>query len=149
MVLFESEIQELIYGILAGDPILSTYLGGDATDGRVRLSLSDSEAQKISAVKPAYIVIETMPAPAPISLASGIDEWTEQYCLHIFTKPESRELRAAIERRLRELLHRKNFMTARFIVYHVFEDGRGGVVTETGLFDYRYAVSFQFLPKGS
>jgi hypothetical protein len=149
MVLFESEIQELIYGILAGDPILSMCLGGDATDGRVRLSLSDSEAQKISAVKPAYIVIETMPAPAPVSLASGIDEWTEQYWLHIFTKPESRELRAAIERRLRELLHRKSFMTARFIVYHVFEDGRDGAVTETGLFDYRYAVSFQFLPKGS
>jgi hypothetical protein len=147
MTLFESEIQELVYGILTGDPILSAYLGGDAVDVRVRLSLSDSDAQKISAVKPAYIVIETMPAPAPVRLGSGIDDWKEQYCLHIFTKPESRDLRASIEGRLRELLHRKNFMTARFIVYHVFEAGRDGAITETGLFDYRYGVSFQFLPK--
>jgi hypothetical protein len=149
MAPFESELQELIYGILVGDPALSAYLGADTIDGRIRLSFNDSEVERVSASKPAYIVIETMPAPAPVRLGSGIDDWTERYCLHIFTRPENRDLRAAIEERLRELLHRKRFSTARFIVYHVFEDGREGVLTESGLLDYRYTVSLQFLPKGS
>jgi len=149
MTLFESDIQELIYGILIGDPILLTYLGGDSIDTRVRLSLGDSKPQKISAMKPACIVIEAMPVTAPVRLGSGIDEWTEQYCLHIFTRPEGRYLRAAIVERLRELLHGRSFVTTRFIVYQVFENGREGVITETNLYDYRYAVSLQFLPKGS
>ncbi len=149
MALFESEIQQLVYGILTGDPVLLAYLGGDVIDARVRLSFVDSETLKISTVKPGYIVIETMPVPGPVCVGSGIDEWTEQYCLHIFTKPESRDLRGSIEGRLRELLHRKSFMTVRFIVYHAFENGRDGVITEAGLFDYRYVVSFQFLSKGS
>ena len=89
-----------------------------------------------------------MPAPAPVLLGSAIEERTERYCLHIFTKPEARDLRAAIEGRLRGLLHRKSFLTARFIVYNVFEDGRDGVITGAGLFDYRYTVSFRFVPKG-
>ncbi|MBN2224959.1 MAG: hypothetical protein JW765_09820 [Deltaproteobacteria bacterium] len=149
MALFESEIQELMYELLVGDSILLAYLGGDSIDTRVRLSPSDLEPPKISTIKPAYIIIETRPAPAPIHLGSGVDEWTEQYCLHIFTKIENRDLRAAIEGRLRELLHRKSFITACFIVYNVLEGGRDGVITETGLFDYRYVVSFQFLSKDS
>jgi hypothetical protein len=147
MAVFESEIQELMYGILTGDAVLSTYLGGDTADGRISLAWSNSETQKISADKPAYIVVETMPAHAPVLLGSGIDDWTQQYRLHVFTKPEARGLRGAIEGRLRELLHRKSFLTARFIVYNVFEDGRDGAIVGAGLFDYRYTVSFQFLPK--
>jgi hypothetical protein len=148
MLVFGSEIQELIYGILTGDAVLSTYLGGDEIDRRISLSMSDSNVRKISTTKPAYIVVETMPAPAPVLLGSAIEERTERYCLHIFTKPEARDLRAAIEGRLRGLLHRKNFLTARLIVYNVFEGGRDGVITGAGLFDYRYTISFQFLPKG-
>jgi len=144
---FESEIQELVYEILTGDAILSTYLGGDVIGERIGLSLSNTEAQKISVAKPAYIVVETMSAPAPVYLRNGIDQWTERYCQHVFTKPENRDLRAAIEGRLRELLHRKSFTTDRFIVYDVSEYGREGVMTETGLFDYRFVVSLQFLPK--
>lgn len=147
MAPFESELQELVYGILVGDTALSAYLGADTIHGRIRLSFNDSEVERVSANKPAHIVIETMPAPAPMRLGSGIDDWTERYCLHIFTRPENRDLRAAIEERLRELLHRKRFTTARFIVYHVFEDGREGVLTESGLLDYRYTVSLQFLPR--
>lgn len=149
MTLFESDIQELVYGILVGDPIILTYLGGDSIETRVQLSLGDSKPQKISATKPACIVIESMPVTPPTRLGSGIDEWTEQYCLHIFTKPEGRDLRAAIVERLRELLHGRSFVTTRFIVYQVFENGREGIITETDLYDYRYAVSFQFLAKGS
>jgi hypothetical protein len=148
MLVFGSEIQELIYGILTGDAVLSTYLGGDEIDRRIRLSLSDSNVRKISTTKPAYIVVETMPAPAPVLLGSAIEERTERYCLHIFTKPEARDLRAAIEGRLRGLLHRKNFLSAMLFVYNVFEGGRDGVITGAGLFDYRYTISFQFLPKG-
>lgn len=147
MTVFESDIQELVYGILTGDSSLSAYLGGDEIDRRINLSLSDSETQRISTGKPAYIVIETMPAPAPVLLGCAIEERTERYCLHIFTKPEARDLRAAIEGRLRGLLHRKSFLTARFIVFNVFEDGRDGVITGAGLFDYRYTVSFRYLPK--
>ncbi len=148
MLVFGSEIQELIYGILTGDAVLLTYLGGDEIDRRISLSLSDSNVRKISTTKPAYIVVETMPAPAPVLLGSAIEERTERYCLHIFTKPEARDLRAAIEGRLRGLLHRKSFLTARLIVYNVFEGVREGVITGAGLFDYRYGISFQFLPKG-
>jgi hypothetical protein len=148
MLVFGSEIQELIYGILTGDAVLSTYLGGDEIDRRISLSLSDSNVRKIGTAKPAYIVVETMPAPAPVLLGSAIEERTERYCLHIFTKPEARDLRAAIEGRLRGLLHRKSFLTARLIVYNVFEGGRDGVIAGAGLFDYRYTISFQFLPKG-
>jgi len=75
---FESEIQELVYEILTGDAILSTYLGGDVIGERIGLSLSNTEAQKISVAKPAYIVVETMSAPAPIYLGKGIHEWTER-----------------------------------------------------------------------
>ncbi len=147
MTLFESEVQELIYGILAGDPGLMAYLGADTANERIRLSLNNLEVEKISTAKPAYIVIETLPAPAPVRLAPGIDEWTERYCLHIFTRPENRNLRAAIVGRLRELLHRKSFITERFIVYHVFEDISESILIESGLLDYRYAVSLQFVPK--
>ncbi len=148
MPLFESEVQELIYGVLAGDSGLAAFLGADTIDGRIRLSMNDMEVDKISSSKPACIVIETMPAPAPVRLSFGIDDWTERYCLHIFSRPENRDLRAGIEERLRDLLHRKSFTTARFIVYHVFEDGREGVLTEFNLLDYRYTISLQFLPRG-
>ena len=148
MAVFESDVQELVYGILTGDSSLSTYLGGDEINRRISLSLSDSETQTISTGKPAYIVMETMPAPAPVLLGSAIEERTERYCLHIFTRPEARDLRAAIEGRLRDLLHRKTFLTARLIVYNVIEGGRDGAITGAGLFDYRYTISFQFLPKG-
>jgi hypothetical protein len=147
MALFESEIQGLVYGVLTGDAALVGLLGGDESDTRVYLSLGDSETQKITVSKPAYVVVETMPAPAPVRLGPGIDDWTERYCLHIFCRPEDRELRAAIEAHLRELFHRKNFVTEHFIIYHVFEDGREGAVTESGLYDYKYTVSLQFLPK--
>jgi hypothetical protein len=149
MTVFESEIQELIYGMLTEDALLSTCLGGDAIDKRIGLSFRDSETQKISASKAAFIVIETMPAPAPVRLGSGIDDRTERYCLHIFSRPEGRDLRAFIEGRLRELFHKKSFLTAQFIVYDVHEGERNGVITEAGLFDYRYTISFQFLPKGN
>lgn len=149
MGLFESEIQELIYGILMEDRALAGHLGGEATDRRIYLSLNDSETQKIAETKPAYVVIETMPAPAPVLLGSGIDYWTESYCLHVFARPEGRDLRAAIEGRFRELLHRKRFITRHFIVYNVFEDGREGGLTESGLYDYKYTITFQFLPKNN
>jgi hypothetical protein len=147
MTLFESEVQKLIYGILTGDPGLLAYLGKEAADQRIYLSLNDSEVEKIGPSKPAYIVMETMPAPAPIRLAAGIDDWTERFCLHIYTRPEDRDLRAAIVGRLRELLHRKSFATERFIIYHVFEDVRESVLTDSALLDYRYTVSLRFLPK--
>lgn len=147
MTLFESEIQELIYGVLTSDTALAGYLGGGQSDRRIYLSLNDSETQKITVSKPAYIIIETMPAPAPVRLSSGIDDRTDRYRLHAFTRPEDRNLRAAIEARFRDLLHRKSFTTERFIVYHVFEDGREGALTDSGLHDYRYTVSFQSLPR--
>lgn len=147
MALFESEIQELIYGVLIHDMSLVEYLGGDSTDPRIYLSLNDSRAQMITSGKPAYVVVETKPAPAPVSLSSGIDDRVERYCLHVLSRPEDRDLRAAIEGRFRELLHRKCFTTAHFIVYHVHEDGREGVLTETGLFNYEYSVSLKYLPK--
>jgi hypothetical protein len=144
---FESEIQELIYGILTGDTALVAHLGGEVADKRIYVSLNDTETQKMSETKPAYVVIETMPAPAPIRLGSGIDDWAERYCLHVFGRPENRDLRAAIEGRFRELLHRRHFITEHFMVYEVFEDGREGALTESGLYDYRYTVALQFLPK--
>jgi hypothetical protein len=148
MEMFESEIQELVYGVLTGDGELLAYLGADEIDGRIHLSLNDLEVGKIGRDKPAYIIIETLPAPPPARLGSGIDDWTERYHLHVFTDPVNRDARASIEGRLRELLHRKSFLTAHFIVYHVREDGREDVLAESGLLDHRYTVSFQFLPKG-
>lgn len=147
MALFESEIQELIYEILTSDAVLSAYLGGDGSDNRIYLCLGDSETAKVSESQPAFVVIETMPVPAPVRLGNGIDNWTERYCLHVFTKPESRELRANIEGRFRADFHRKKFATTSYIIYHVFEDGREGELTEGGLYDHKYFVLFQFLPK--
>jgi hypothetical protein len=148
MSLFESEIQELVYVALTGDSTLSAYLGADPLDTRIYLPFNDIEAPKISAAKPAYIVIETMPTPAPIRLGCGIDDRTEPYCLHVYIKPENRDLSAAIEGRFRKLFHGKDFITAHLIVYHVFESGREGTITETGLYNYRYMMSFRYLPKG-
>jgi len=147
VALFESEIQELIYEILSSDGVLSGYLGGDGTDNRIYLSLGDSETAKVSESQPAFIVIETMPIPAPVRLGNGIDNWTERYCLHVFTRPDGRELRANIEGRFRADFHRKKFATSSHIIYHVTEDGREGELTEGGLYDHKYFVSFQFLPK--
>lgn len=149
MAEYESEIQELIYGTLVGDTVLSAYLGADETDCRIILSLNNSEIKRISVAKPAYIAIETMPIPAPVFLGNGIEERTQRYCLHIFSKPENRELRAIIEERLRSLFHRKTLQTPRFLIYYAFEDGKDGTITGTGLFDYRYTIVFQFLLKGA
>ena len=73
MALFESEIQELIYETISNDAVLIGYLGGDGSDSRIYLSLGDSETEKLSDSQPAFVVIETMPAPAPVRLGNGID----------------------------------------------------------------------------
>ena len=70
MALFESEIQGLIYETLIADAVLTDYLGGDGSDGRIYLSLGDSETEKLSESQPAFVVIETMPAPAPVTMAT-------------------------------------------------------------------------------
>lgn len=149
MTEFESDIQELLYGTLLGDGALLSYLGADETNRRIILSLNDSGIQRISVTKPAYLAIETMPIPAPVVLGYGIEERTERYCLHIFTRPENRRLRAIIEERIRDLFHGRTFQTTRFIIFNTFEDGKSGAITGKGLFDYRYTIAFQFLPKGN
>jgi len=144
---FEGEIQELIFTTLIGDAILQGFLGGEESDKRIYLAFQQQEAAKVSDVRPAHIVIETMPAPAPLRLGSGIDSWTERYCLHVFTRPEDRYTRMAVEDWFRAFFHRKTFETKSYLVFQSSEDGREGGITDGGLFDQKYFISFQFMSK--
>lgn len=146
MGLFESEIQELIYDTLTTDSTLRDLLGADGSDKRIYLAWPEGEIT-VDELKPAYIVIETMPAEAPIRIGSNVDDWAQRYCLHIFAEPEERELRGDIEERLRFDLHRKKFVTESYIIYDVFENGKEDVLEEGGLLDHRYFTMFKFLIK--
>lgn len=147
MAQFESEIQELIYETLTSDTALKGYLGADGSDPRVYLPWQDSDTAKVGELRPAYIVLETMPASPPVILGSGIDDWTQRYCLHTFTRPEERELQGNIQERHRADFHRKKFITESYIIYQTSEDGKEGELTDGGLLDNQYFISFQFLSR--
>jgi hypothetical protein len=144
--LFESDIQELIYDTLVADSTLGGLLGADVSDTRIYLAWPEGEIT-VDGEKPAYMVIETMPAEAPIRIGSNVDDWAQRYCLHVFAEPEERELRGEVEERLRLNLHRKKFVTESHIIYDVFEDGKEDVLEEGGLFDHKYFTMFKFLLK--
>ena len=145
MALFESEIQELIFNTLESDSTLVGYLGGDASDKRIYLAWPDSGQITVSESKPAYLVIETLPAEAPVRIGSGIDDWAQRYCVHVFANPDSRELRGNIEERFRLQFHRKKFVTTSYILYQVYEDGKEDVMDDGGLLDHKYFLMFKFL----
>jgi hypothetical protein len=146
LALFESEIQELIYNTLTADSTLGDYLGADGSDKRIYLAWPEGEIT-VDEEKPAYVVIETMPAEAPLRIGSGVDDWAQRYCLHVFAEPEERELRKDIEERFRLLLHRKKFVTESYIIYDVFEDGKEDVMEDSGFLDHKYFAMFKFLLK--